>query len=78
MESAIAYYRVSTRRQQRSGLGLEAQRAAVTRLAEGMKIIGEYVEVETGKASTPLRHGADRCRLCGDSLEDRRRVRPWH
>jgi len=56
MESAIAYYRVSTRRQQRSGLGLEAQRAAVTRFAEaeGMKIIGEYVEVETGKASNTV------------------------
>src|SRR3954447_7219446 len=56
MESLIAYYRVSTKRQQRSGLGLDAQRAAVTRFAEaeGMTIIGEYVEVETGKGADAL------------------------
>jgi len=56
MESVIAYYRVSTKRQQRSGLGLDAQRAAVTRFAdaEGMTIMGEYVEVETGKGSDAL------------------------
>jgi DNA invertase Pin-like site-specific DNA recombinase len=56
MESAIAYYRVSTKRQQRSGLGLDAQHAAVTRFAEaeGLAIIGEYVEVETGKGANAL------------------------
>jgi hypothetical protein len=56
MESAIAYYRVSTKRQQRSGLGLEAQRAALTRFAEaeGMNIVGEYVEAETGKGADAL------------------------
>ena len=56
MERVIAYYRVSTKRQQRSGLGLEAQRAAVTRFAEaeGMNILGEYVEVETGKGADAL------------------------
>ena len=56
MESAIAYYPVSTKRQQRSGLALEAQRAAVTRFAEteGLKILGEYVEAETGKGADAL------------------------
>ena len=34
MERAVAYYRVSTKQQHRSGLGIEAQRATVTRFAE--------------------------------------------
>jgi DNA invertase Pin-like site-specific DNA recombinase len=56
MERAVAYYRVSTRQQHRSGLGIEAQRAAVTRFAEaeGFKIIAEYVEAETGKGADAL------------------------
>jgi DNA invertase Pin-like site-specific DNA recombinase len=56
MERAVAYFRVSTQRQHRSGLGIEAQRATVTRFAEaeGMAIIGEYVEVETGKGADAL------------------------
>jgi DNA invertase Pin-like site-specific DNA recombinase len=56
MPNAIAYYRVSTKQQQRSGLGIEAQRAAVARFAEseGFTIIGEYVEAETGKGADAL------------------------
>jgi DNA invertase Pin-like site-specific DNA recombinase len=56
MKAAVAYYRVSTRQQQRSGLGIEAQRTAVTRFAEaeGMSIVGEYVEAETGKGADAL------------------------
>ena len=56
MESAVAYYRVSTRQQQRSGLGIGAQRATVTRFAEaeGLTIIAEFVEVETGKGADAL------------------------
>jgi DNA invertase Pin-like site-specific DNA recombinase len=56
MPQAIAYYRVSTARQGRSGLGLEAQRAAVERFAaaEGMEIVGEHTEVETGKGADAL------------------------
>jgi DNA invertase Pin-like site-specific DNA recombinase len=56
MESAIAYLRVSTQRQQRSGLGIEAQRAAIARFAEaeGLQIIGEFVEAETGKGADAL------------------------
>lgn len=56
MGEAIGYYRVSTRRQGRSGLGIEAQRAAVTRFAEaeGTTILAEYVEVESGKGSDAL------------------------
>jgi DNA invertase Pin-like site-specific DNA recombinase len=56
MKTAIAYYRVSTQRQGRSGLGLEAQRTAVTRFAEvkGITIAGEFTEVETGKGADAL------------------------
>jgi DNA invertase Pin-like site-specific DNA recombinase len=44
---------VSTQRQQRSGLGIEAQRAAIA-AAEGLAIIGEYTEAETGKGADAL------------------------
>jgi DNA invertase Pin-like site-specific DNA recombinase len=56
MKSAIAYYRVSTQRQGRSGLGLEAQRTAVARFveAESITITGEFTEVETGKGADAL------------------------
>src|SRR4051794_15236877 len=56
MDRAVAYYRVSTKQQHRSGLGIEAQRSAVTRFAEaeGLEIIGEYVEAETGKGADAL------------------------
>jgi DNA invertase Pin-like site-specific DNA recombinase len=53
---AVAYIRVSTARQGRSGLGLEAQQAAIARFceAEGFEIAREHVEVETGKGADAL------------------------
>jgi DNA invertase Pin-like site-specific DNA recombinase len=56
MSSAIAYYRVSTARQGKSGLGIEAQKAAVQNFAEaeGIEVIGEHVEIETGKGADAL------------------------
>jgi DNA invertase Pin-like site-specific DNA recombinase len=56
MPSAITYYRVSTQRQDRSGLGIEAQRQAVARFAEaeGMAVIAEFTEIETGKGADAL------------------------
>ena len=56
MDRAVAYYRVSTRQQQRSGLGIEAQRATIARFAEAEKltIIAEFVEAETGKGADAL------------------------
>lgn len=55
-DKAIAYLRVSTDRQGRSGLGLEAQREAVIRYAQEarLELIGEFVEVETGKGTNAL------------------------
>jgi len=52
----IAYLRVSTGRQGRSGLGLEAQQEAIARFAkaEGLEVMAEMVEVETGKRSDAL------------------------
>ena len=49
----VAYYRVSTKGQERSGLGLEAQRTAVAEYARqtGGAVIAEYTETETGKTS---------------------------
>lgn len=48
---AVAYYRVSTTAQGRSGLGLEAQRTAVADLARarGLTLLAEFTEVESGK-----------------------------
>lgn len=56
MDKAIAYLRVSTERQGRSGLGLEAQREAIARFAEreGLQLLSEFVEVETGKGSDAI------------------------
>jgi DNA invertase Pin-like site-specific DNA recombinase len=47
----IAYLRVSTDKQGRSGLGVEAQREAVTRYLNGgnWTLVSEYVETESGK-----------------------------
>jgi DNA invertase Pin-like site-specific DNA recombinase len=56
MRQVVAYIRVSTERQGKSGLGIEAQRAAIARFveAEGCTALGEYVEVETGKGADAL------------------------
>ncbi len=51
MCKVVAYYRVSTDAQGRSGLGLGAQREAVGRLcrSRGWHIAAEFTEVESGK-----------------------------
>ena len=56
MRNAIAYVRVSTQGQGRSGLGLEAQRGAIARFAEaeGYAVTETFTEVETGKGADAL------------------------
>jgi len=50
----VAYYRVSTKKQGLSGLGLEAQRNTVLKFIKhnGNQIIAEFTEVESGKNDT--------------------------
>ncbi|MBP0447268.1 recombinase family protein [Roseomonas sp. SSH11] len=56
MSPAVAYFRVSTERQGRSGLGLDAQleRCATFAAGNGMELVEEFTEVETGKGSDAL------------------------
>lgn len=68
----VAYYRVSTARQGRSGLGLDAQRRAVTAFLNGgsWELLAEFVEVESGKADDrpQLEQALATCELSGATL----------
>jgi DNA invertase Pin-like site-specific DNA recombinase len=61
----VAYYRVSTARQGRSGLGLEAQQAAVRGHLNGgtWSLVAEVTEIESGKRSDRPKL-AEALRLC--------------
>ncbi|CAA2157069.1 DNA-invertase hin [Methylobacterium brachiatum] len=61
----VAYYRVSTARQGRSGLGLDAQQAAVRGHLNGgtWSLVAEVVEVESGKRNDRPKL-AEALRLC--------------
>ncbi len=56
MKPIVAYFRVSTRQQGKSGLGIEAQRAAVAGFcqAHGFTLADEFEEVESGKGADAL------------------------
>ena len=51
MTKFVAYYRVSTKKQGRSGLGLEAQRDSIAGYLRSISgtLCAEFTEVETGK-----------------------------
>jgi DNA invertase Pin-like site-specific DNA recombinase len=69
---AVAYYRVSTDKQGRSGLGLEAQQATVRQFLEGRgwPPLAEFTEVESGRKSDrpELAKAMAACRLYGATL----------
>lgn len=71
-KAVVSYLRVSTRKQGASGLGLEAQRAAVAEYAkrEGLRVVAEYVEVESGKkaARPELAKAMNHCRAAKAKL----------
>ncbi len=68
----VSYLRVSTERQGRSGLGLEAQREAVEDYLNGgdWQLLEEYVEVESGKRDDrrELAKALQQCQLTGATL----------
>lgn len=72
----VAYYRVSTQKQGQSGLGLDAQQAAVAGYLNGgsWELVGEFKEVETGKGANALatrpqlRAALAECRKSGATL----------
>jgi DNA invertase Pin-like site-specific DNA recombinase len=72
MRRFISYFRVSTARQGRSGLGLDAQRKAVVDFLNGgqWEVLGEYTEIESGKHSDrpELRKAMDHARRTGAVL----------
>jgi DNA invertase Pin-like site-specific DNA recombinase len=71
-EKYVAYYRVSTQRQGRSGLGLEAQREAVQAVVarNGGRLLEEITEVESGKRSDrpELHRAIRRAKVSGSRL----------
>jgi DNA invertase Pin-like site-specific DNA recombinase len=71
----VAYYRVSTDKQGKSGLGLEAQEAAVVAFIaskdEDARLLASFVEIESGKRSDnrpQLKLAMEQARLTGATL----------
>jgi DNA invertase Pin-like site-specific DNA recombinase len=71
----VGYIRVSTPKQGKSGLGLEAQLSSITRFAEaeGFELAAKFIEVESGKGSDAM---SRRPQLAAALAEARRRKTP--
>ena len=74
-QNYVGYYRVSTEKQGRSGLGLEAQQTAVEAFIAGRgvdaKLVASFTEVESGKRSdnrSELTRAMEHARLTGATL----------
>lgn len=71
MQLFVSYLRVSTDRQGKSGLGLEAQQEAIRRYtSNGGKVVATFTEVESGKNCDrdQLTLAMATCRRCGATL----------
>lgn len=70
MTTFIAYLRVSTQRQGQSGLGIDAQRAAINDYIGSAQVLGSYTEVESGKRCDrpALQSALAQCRATGAIL----------
>lgn len=73
MDQFVAYYRVSTKQQGKSGLGLEAQKRDVSRFIDsrgGELVAPPFVEVESGKNDhrPELEKAISRCKETGSKL----------
>ena len=68
----IAYYRVSTNKQGKSGLGIEAQQASVADYlaTTSGELVNEFIEVQSGKDNQrpELAKALRKCRLTGATL----------
>ena len=72
METYIGYYRVSTKKQGKSGLGIEAQKTAVDRFLKTRngEQIDSFTEIESGKNTKRpiLKEAIERCKDQGAKL----------
>lgn len=67
----ISYCRVSTEEQGTSGLGIEAQQAAIRSYLNGREPLDEYIEIESGRQASNrpiLQTALSRCRATGSTL----------